>query len=982
MSGHHDIFICHDQASTTSAKRLASALAARGASCHTHEGDTRAEITHKLAISKLFLVYGDEGFFESRGCQAHLALAWIAASREGAGALSRILVINPEAGTRHIYPLDLKEHIIADAQEAQDLQKLAAELHQHCGSLTGNLGELFPIAHKQCTGPFDVIEREALNFGGRHREIWDIHRALQRTSEHQSSDAPVVVISGNPGLGKTQIALEYGFRFGAAYPGGMFRISAKDAEPAAQFSQLAVNAPLKPQLLALLRQISPETECSEKSSLKKIREKLADQLERGAGDYLWIVDDLPEGINGPVIQQWLAPVAQPQNYRKAHNILISESPRYDHRGDPIHLPLLSEISGQMVLTRDKAPSRADERDSLNWLTDEIGRHPRFAGIAAGVLEAERQDRRSSLSRFAQRISRRNRLSSEVSLLWARDFPEGREKSAANLLLDAVQSLGGAARDILRLAIELEDHPIPLQLIVECLVIAGLSADERKEDLFTIFLNEPEETPMNHEAAEAYVVRGAEQIVALGLGQVSEKFVTLPQLVTRAFSRASSTSPRQALLAEASLQALYIIAESSHNGHNFDELSAVAPHARKLVGDLRERMIAQEDNPAEITGRIRLALHLADLDLLHGAKARATAIYRATSAYLVRAMAADPHNGTRQKDFARAQEQLGDLMVETTQSQSALDHYRKSLGIRTFMSKQEGEPGESIQDALRLNIKIARLQRRLGDAEAALQTQQTAHALHLKLAQLDPENRDLAFDVASSHAQLGELLIKLDQSDDGLRELKKALPLFEILAEATPEDLRFSRAPGAVYNRIGDLLHARDDLSGALSRYRTALSAAEGLVQRNPHNPELQRDLAVCHDNIGDTLSGLDDTQEADQHFKAFLSIAESLENQTAFKGLRAREIAAVHIKLGRGREAEKMPRLALERYLQARQMIEKLAIDFPENQRLREDLQWLRHKIARLTERLEADDRRIARNRANIPEAPDTEGSRDWQGDA
>lgn len=982
MSGHHDIFICHDQASATSVKRLASALAARGASCHTHEGTASAEISHKLAISKLFLVYGNEGFFESRGCQAHLALAWIATSLDRKGPPSRILVVNPEAGTRHIYPLCLKERVIADTQGAQDLQKLASDLHQHCESLSGNLGELFPLANKKCTGPFDAIELEPLNFGGRHREIWDIHGALRGTLDGHRQNETFVVISGNPGFGKTQIAIEYAFRFGAAYPGGIFRISGKGAEPAAKFSQLAMNAPLKPQLLALLRQLSPDTECSEKTSLSKIRAALAEQLGNSAGDFLWIVDDFPEGINGPVIQQWLAPVNPRQDSGIAHNILITESQRYDHRGDPIHLPLLSEISGQMILTGNKLPARNDEKDSLNWLTDEIGRHPRFAGIAAGVLDAERHDRRSTLSRLAQRISRRNRLSSELSLLWARDFPEGREKSAANLLLDAIQSLGGAARDILRLALELEDHPIPMPLIVECLVIAGLSADERKEDLFTIFLNEPEESPLSQEAAEAYVRQGAQQIGALGLGQISEKFVTLPPLVIRAFSRVSTTSPRQALLAEASLQALYIIAESAHASHNFDSLSAVAPHARKLVGDLRERMITQEDNAGEITGRIRLALHLADLDLLHGAKSRATAIYRATSAYLVRAMATDPHNITRQKDFARTQEQLGDLMEETSQPQGALDHYRKSLGIRTFMAKQEGGPGESIQDALRLNIKIARLQRRLGDIESSLQTQQTAHALHLKLAQMEPENHELNFDLASSHAQLGELHIKLNQSDEGLRELKKALPLFENLADAVPDDLRYSRAPGAIHNRIGDLLHSRDDLTGALNRYRTALAAAESLAQRNPHHPELQRDLAICHDNLGDTLSGLDDAQEADHHFKAFLSIAEAAENRPAFRDLRSREIAAVHMKLGRGREAEKMPRLALERYLQARTMIEKLAIDFPENQRLREDLQWLRHKISRLSERLEADDRRIARNRANIPEIPESGASSDWQGDA
>jgi len=219
LSGHHDIFICHDQASATSVKRLASALAARGASCHTHEGGTNAEISHKLAISKLFLIYGNVGFFESRCCPAPLAIAWIATSQDQKAHPSRILVVNPEAGSRHIYPLCLKERIIADAQEAQDLQQLASNLHQHCEALSGNLGELFPLANKRCVGPFDTIEREPLRSGGRHREIWDIHGALRGTLEGLRADLPFVVTPGRSAFAKTQMALHYPSPLGPAYPG-------------------------------------------------------------------------------------------------------------------------------------------------------------------------------------------------------------------------------------------------------------------------------------------------------------------------------------------------------------------------------------------------------------------------------------------------------------------------------------------------------------------------------------------------------------------------------------------------------------------------------------------------------------------------------------------------------------------------------------------------------------------------------------------
>jgi hypothetical protein len=95
-----------------------------------------------------------------------------------------------------------------------------------------------------------------------------------------------------------------------------------------------------------------------------------------------------------------------------------------------------------------------------------------------------------------------------------------------------------------------------------------------------------------------------------------------------------------------------------------------------------------------------------------------------------------------------------------------------------------------------------------------------------------------------------------------------------------------------------------------------------------------------------------------------LVIAENPAHQSAFDGIRRREIATVLIKLGRGRELEKNTAAALARYQTARGIIEKLAIEFPENSLLREDLGWLRHKIERLTERHEADLRRLARIQA------------------
>ena len=138
------------------------------------------------------------------------------------------------------------------------------------------------------------------------------------------------------------------------------------------------------------------------------------------------------------------------------------------------------------------------------------------------------------------------------------------------------------------------------------------------------------------------------------------------------------------------------------------------------------------------------------------------------------MAVDSQNSVRQRDFARVQEQLGDLLAEQGHRADALEHYRKSLGIRVYMARQESAGLERVHDPLRLHIKLRDLQQALGDAEGALQSQQAVLLLRAKLAQLAPDDDALAATVAESHAELAELYLRLGQRDAAMTELERAL----------------------------------------------------------------------------------------------------------------------------------------------------------------------------------------------------------------
>jgi hypothetical protein len=667
LSGPHDLFICHTPAAAAPVKRLTGALAARGATCFAHEARESAELQPKLATAKALLIWGSEDFFRSRDGQTHLVLAMIARRQEQADAPERVLIINAENGLKHIYPVHLRDHIVASAPglpDAPELATLAERLQQRCAALSGSLGGLYPIVQGGWLEPYDRLSLGPVHFAGRERELWDIHDALhpppgpslgrERTPGH------CVVVSGASGQGKSTLTREYAFRFGPAYPGGIFRLSAREARPAARLGELAENPPLKPQLLGLLRQLCPDSPLTESSDLSAITAHLGERLAARQQPFLWIVDDLPDGINGPVLRQWLAPsLAGPLG----RSILVTHSQRYDQRAEPIHLPILDEQTGASVLTHGRHPVSGQERDAVDWLLEEIGWHPRYAAMAAAMAAGRRRHRRAAYAWVLHRLEKPHRLAGRLTAAWAGEFPEEHAASCATLLLNTLSTLPGPARDILRLAGELADHDLPLEFVAECLVLSGLGADEHQEDPFAILLNEPQEEPLTAETARDYVEQGAASLASHALAERMDGGLRLYRPAVASLGEAFPASPRSSLLREAALRALYVIAESCQQQQDWLRLAALAPHGWKLIEDLRERPIGADDSPSEITGRTRLALYLADLDLRHGARQRAMLIYRAASAYLVRAMAIDPQNGARQRDFARVQEQLGDLLQE-------------------------------------------------------------------------------------------------------------------------------------------------------------------------------------------------------------------------------------------------------------------------------------------------------------------------------
>lgn len=953
MPSPFDLFISFHRSNAEPVKRLVAALESRGANCVARDEGTD-RLAPELAESKALLAWASEDYVRSAACQKPLAAALVARRREPASAPERVLLINDGPSRKHVYPIHLRDHIFAPAPgqpDGPDFDELAEFIRDHCLALAGTLGELCRFDPPRWREAFDSLAGPAPGFEGRERELWDIYDALHPAGEPTAAPSgPAVVVSAVAGQGKSALAREYAFRFGPAYPGGVFRLSARDGKPAASLAELADNPPLKTQLAALLRQIAPDSDPTA-LDVPALSAKLGEALADARQPFLWIVDDLPEGLNGPAFRQWLAP---PDAAPWGRSLVLTRSRRYGQRATPLNLPPLDGESARRLLLRDLAPTHETEREAVAVLHEGLDRHALSVALAGALAGLNKRHGQRPYGELWRQLDQVGQKAADLALRLPGVLPEGHEVGLAALLLCAARGLDLAGRDLLRLAGELAPEAcLPLDFVVDCYARSGLSAEEKKVRAFAIFLQEPLAEPMGEAAARAHADAGMARLEDLALGERTATGIRVYPAAARLMALADAEPIRRQTLQRAALHALYCIAEAGVTAGDWRPLAPLAAHGRALVAGLHDRPFDPAEESIEITRRVRLACILADLDAARGDWRPALKAYQDASAFLLRAMAAEPDNTTRQKDFALAQERIGDLLALRDDLPGALNGLRRSLGIRALLAKQGPDKPERQHDLLRHHTKIGDLLRQQDDLGGALYSYRAAHAVLEKLASFAPANAERRFELAASHQRLAGLYIRTNEIREAWESMHAALKIYEFLAGKNPNQIKLVRAPGTIYAMMGDLLRARPDLAGALGRYRAALAVAEKVAAIDPSSPEFQRDLALNHHNIGNVLAALEDPAGAAEHYRAYLAAAALLVRDA--DPAHQRDLAVGHIKLGLAIEAlpEGDKAEALAHYRTARDILEKLVDESEEGEGKNRDLAWVAKRVAKLGELLE-----------------------------
>lgn len=454
----YDIFLSYPHADKVEVAKICKALRDKGLNVWMDETDIPdyASITRSivdgLARSRVLLAYYSLNYSRSRACQWELTAAFLAAQHEG-DPRRRVLVINPEKEWEHIMPVELKD---AKVPDSDDLDSLVSSVKAHVTEIEGTIGEIRALNPPEWYGRRGVGSNR---FVGRLYYIWQIHSALH------ASDFPIITgataayevaqVYGMGGVGKSLLTEEYALRFAAAFPGGVFWLSA--------FGNDDVKAGLDAEGREAER--SGQTRGIAAALGISVQDRSPDEIEgalkRKLGaiekPFLWVVDDLPAGMDEDTLQRWLAP------HPLGKTLITTRTHEYGSLGNLIHLDVLEPDEACELLISWRVPNGSEEENAAHKLLKDLGYHALAVDVAGAAIRAS-----ISPTPFIDFV---NALASptEDELEFAKDLidvlPMGHETSIASTFLRSIKEMGSEGLDLLRLASRLAVAPIPASLVL-------------------------------------------------------------------------------------------------------------------------------------------------------------------------------------------------------------------------------------------------------------------------------------------------------------------------------------------------------------------------------------------------------------------------------------------------------------------------------------------------------------------------------------
>ena len=419
-------------------------------------------VVEGLAQSKVLLAYYSPNYSRSRACQWELTAAFLAAQQEGKGRPERrIRIIKPKEVHVEIHPAELHDALyrqVSVPASPDEIREIVGSVRAHVEGVTGVFGEIRALTPPAWYGRRGV---GYLRFVGRLFYLWQIHSALFASEYSVITGAPaassVDYVHGMGGVGKSLLAEEYARRYGAAFPGGVFWLSAFGNDD----SMTGIGADEREAAReGQIRQIASALKIPvDGRSPDEIEGSLLWELGARGEPFLWVVDDLPSGMDEGTVQRWLSP------HPLGKTLITTRSQEYGSLGSQVRLDVLSPDEAYELLTSRREPVEAEEQVFARGIVKDLGYHALAVDVAGAAIRAS-----SVVLPFADFEEELASSASDDDVLefageLAGTLPHGHEASIASTFLKSIDRLESEeGLDFLRLASRLAVAPIPATLI--------------------------------------------------------------------------------------------------------------------------------------------------------------------------------------------------------------------------------------------------------------------------------------------------------------------------------------------------------------------------------------------------------------------------------------------------------------------------------------------------------------------------------------
>ncbi|HZW34805.1 MAG TPA: protein kinase, partial [Isosphaeraceae bacterium] len=293
-------------------------------------------------------------------------------------------------------------------------------------------------------------------------------------------------------------------------------------------------------------------------------------------------------------------------------------------------------------------------------------------------------------------------------------------------------------------------------------------------------------------------------------------------------------------------------------------------------------------------------------------------------------------------LARTRTLLGDLLVRRGADKSQVeDLYRQALEAQRELAAGAHDPAATAEAQLRLGqtlksqADLMRLNGQFRPArpayDQAIAELERAHAADARRGEIRNELA-LAVDARGwIHRELGE--IPRAESD-----FRRALELLEGLVGEFPTVSRHREALARALNSLGLLEESTGRLADAEGHLRRERELVERLAQDFPDRPEHRRELARTLSNLGSVLLHQDRLGDAEPILRRAVAVNDEIAAKHPDDVQIRFDLAKDHNNLGELLRTKADPKSAAASFVKAREILEKLVQDFPEQPRYRDVL--------------------------------------------